>query len=113
MKPGVRMKLKCLILATVLTCLNAPAWSFGEFRVHVEDLPKPLLQQVRSLGLTSEGGPEIPAFQWRLELKRPLRSAREVQEHFQGSRAGPNSGISPTIERTSSRVVCPPLRIWS
>jgi hypothetical protein len=85
------------MIFSVLLCLAAgQAAAFGEFRVHPEDLPKPLLQQVKALGLTLPGAPEIPQFYWRLELKRPLRRAREIQENFLGSQAGPNSGLSPT-----------------
>jgi hypothetical protein len=82
----------------MVLCLTfGQAAAFGEFRVLPEDLPKPLLQQVKALGLTVPGAPEIPAFYWQLELKRPLRKARNIQEHFLGSQAGPNSGLSPTF----------------
>lgn len=86
-----------IIFSVWLYTVVAQAAAFGEFRVHPEDLPKPLLQQVKSLGLTLPGAPEIPSFYWRLELKRPLRRAREIQENFLGSQAGPNSGLSPTF----------------
>ena len=66
------------------------------FRLQPEALPKALMQQIKALGLTGPGAPEIPAFEWRLELKRPLRRAREVKEHYAGSQAGANSGLSPT-----------------
>jgi len=76
---------------------TGPALAFGEFRVHAEDLPRPLLRQVQEAGLGLDGGPAIPAFQWRLELKRPLRPAREVQEHYEGSRPGAPQGLSATF----------------
>ncbi len=86
-----------IIFSALLCSATAQAAAFGEFRVHPEDLPRPLLQEVKALGLTLPGAPEIPPFYWRLELKRPLRRAREIQENFLGSQAGPNSGLSPTF----------------
>jgi hypothetical protein len=77
--------------------LARAAIAADEFPVRPEDLPKALLQELKGLGLTAPGAPEIPAFQWRLELKRPLRRARQIQEHFAGSQAGPNSGLSPSF----------------
>jgi hypothetical protein len=73
------------------------AMAANEFTVRPEDLPKALLQELKGHGLTGSGAPEIPAFQWRLELKRPLRRARQIEEHFAGSQAGANSGMSPTF----------------
>ena len=67
------------------------------FSVQIESLPKALLQQILTSGLEVTGAAEVPAFSWRLELKRPLRRARQIQEHFQGSQAGEYSGISPTL----------------
>jgi hypothetical protein len=66
------------------------------FRVSPDDLSRDLMKQVQAVGLTVPGAPEIPAFQWRLEYKRPLRKSREIQEHYAGSRAGPLSGLSAT-----------------
>lgn len=86
-----------IIIALGMSLVVGQSAAFGEFRVRAEDLPKPLLQQVRALGLTGPGAPEIPAFNWRLELKRPLRKARIIQEHFFGSQPGPNTGLSPTF----------------
>jgi hypothetical protein len=85
-----------LIVLTLSSLLAGQAAALDGFRLQPDDLPKPLLQQIKALGLTGPGGPEIPAFQWRLELKRPLRRAREIKEHFAGSQPGPNTGLSPT-----------------
>ena len=67
------------------------------FNVQVESLPQALLQKIQSAGLESPGAPEIPAFQWRLDIKRPFRRARQMEERYQGSKAGEHTGMSPTL----------------
>lgn len=58
-----------------------------------------LLLELRSTGLAgSEGGPVAP-FSWVLEKKRPGRSPKPVWETFEGSRAGPDAGLSPMVRR--------------
>ena len=95
---GLRlMYLKPLFPALFLSLACPSAWSAPDFKVHEDSLPKALLQQVRATGLCVEGGPEIPSFQWRLELRRPLRKAREVQEHYAGSAGSQTPGLSPTL----------------
>lgn len=90
-------------VALLLGLFALPAGAFGEFRIHAEDLSRPLMQQVRDAGLGLDSGPAIPAFQWRLELKRPLRRAREVQEYFEGSRLAGPPGMSATFRHDLPR----------
>lgn len=62
-----------------------------------ELLPAPgLLASLREAGLIGAGEP-VQRFSWTLEVKRPMRDARQVSERFLGSPGGGFAGLSPMI----------------
>jgi hypothetical protein len=92
----LRGSIKFVLSFFVLLIASGASAGDASFKVRPEDLSRELLKLVQAVGLTVAGAPEIPAFQWRLEYKRPLRKVREIQEHYAGSQAGPLSGLSAT-----------------
>jgi hypothetical protein len=78
-----------LVLVTALSLLLS-AQSFG---LDISSAPPELLRQAKSSGLVSEG-PQVAAFTWQLDVKKPLKSARRQVEVFSGAFGAQQPGLS-------------------